>query len=349
MNEQASNDNKNKPKGVGYDSKTSLKGLTSVDAESRLKKYGFNKLENKKKVTALQIFISQFNDFITWILIAATVLSGIMGEKADAITIFIIVVMNGILGFIQEYKTERSLEALSKLAAPTAKVFRNGGILVINAMYLVPGDLVILESGDRVPADCIMTEDNNAMLDESLLTGESAGVNKSADSKDNTIYMGTILLTGKAKAKVINTGMSTEMGKIANMLHSIENEKSPLKERLEHLGKILVTLCITICLVVTFMGIWRGQDKYEMFLLGVSLAVAAIPEGLTAIVTVALALGVSRMLRRNALVRKLPAVETLGCTSVICTDKTGTLTENNMTVKAFYFDGQVYEKSLYIL
>ncbi|MBU3155111.1 calcium-translocating P-type ATPase, PMCA-type [Clostridium estertheticum] len=333
---------KNKSSGLGYDSITSSKGLTNADAESRLKKYGLNKLESKKKISALQIFISQFNDFITWILIVATVLSGLMGEKADAITIFIIVIMNGILGFIQEFKTEKSLEALSKLAAPTAKVVRNGGISVINAIYLVPGDLVILESGDRIPADCILTECNNIMLDESLLTGESAGVSKGASSKENTIYMGTITLTGKAKAKVIATGMSTEMGKIADMLHSIDNERSPLKERLAHLGKILVILCIIICFVVTFMGIWRGQDKYEMFLLGVSLAVAAIPEGLTAIVTVALALGVSRMLKRNALVRKLPAVETLGCTSVICTDKTGTLTENNMTVKALYFDGQIY-------
>ncbi|MCB2308090.1 calcium-translocating P-type ATPase, SERCA-type [Clostridium estertheticum] len=345
FNERMSNNNakdKNKSSGVGYDSITSSKGLTNADAESRLKKYGFNKLESKKKISALQIFISQFNDFITWILIVATVLSGLMGEKADAITIFIIVIMNGILGFIQEFKTEKSLEALSKLAAPTAKVVRNGGISVINAIYLVPGDLVILESGDRIPADCILNECNNIMLDESLLTGESAGVSKSANSKENTIYMGTIILTGKAKAKVIATGMSTEMGKIADMLHSIDNERSPLKDRLAHLGKILVILCIIICFVVTFMGIWRGQDKYEMFLLGVSLAVAAIPEGLTAIVTVALALGVSRMLKRNALVRKLPAVETLGCTSVICTDKTGTLTENNMTVKAFYFDGQIY-------
>ncbi|WAG64669.1 calcium-translocating P-type ATPase, PMCA-type [Clostridium estertheticum] len=345
FNERMSNNNakdKNKSSGLGYDSITSSKGLTNSEAESRLKKYGFNKLESKKKISALQIFISQFNDFITWILIVATVLSGLMGEKADAITIFIIVIMNGILGFIQEFKTEKSLEALSKLAAPTAKVVRNGGILVINAIYLVPGDLVILESGDRIPADCILTECNNIMLDESLLTGESAGVSKGASSKENTIYMGTITLTGKAKAKVIATGMSTEMGKIADMLHSIDNERSPLKERLAHLGKILVILCIIICFVVTFMGIWRGQDKYEMFLLGVSLAVAAIPEGLTAIVTVALALGVSRMLKRNALVRKLPAVETLGCTSVICTDKTGTLTENNMTVKALYFDGQIY-------
>ena len=345
INEQLQRDNakgKNK-QGSTYENKAMSKGLNSDEVENRLKKYGFNKLENKKKISAIQIFFSQFNDFITWILIAATVISGIMGEKADAITIFIIVIMNGILGFIQEYKTERSLEALSKLSAPTAKVLRNGGIIVINAIYLVPGDLVILESGDRIPADCILVEDNNVMLDESLLTGESAGVNKSSDSDDSNIFMGTIILTGKARAKVIATGMSTEMGKIADMLHNIESEKSPLKERLDHLGKILVALCIIICVIVTFMGIWRGQDKYVMFLLGVSLAVAAIPEGLTAIVTVALALGVSRMLKRNALVRKLPAVETLGCTSVICTDKTGTLTENNMTVKAMYFNGQVYD------
>ena len=345
INEQYSSDSskdKYNSRGSVYDSVTNARELTQEEAERRLKKYGYNKLESKKKISATLIFFSQFNDFITWILIVATIISGLMGEKADAITIFIIVIMNGILGFIQEYKTEKSLEALSQLAAPTAKVHRGGSILVINAIYLVPGDLVILESGDRVPADCILTQDNNVMLDESLLTGESTGVNKSSSAKDCNIYMGTILLTGKTKAKVIATGMSTEMGKIADMLHSIENERSPLKERLAHLGKILVALCLIICIVVTFMGIWRGQDKYEMFLLGVSLAVAAIPEGLTAIVTVALALGVSRMLKRKALVRKLPAVETLGCTSVICTDKTGTLTENNMTVKALYFDGQVY-------
>ena len=346
INEKISDDNakdKSRTRSSVYDSSVSSRGLTAEEAETRLKKYGFNRLENKKKISAFQIFLSQFNDFITWILMAATVISGLMGEKADAITICIIVIMNGILGFIQEYRTERSLEALSKLAAPTAKVVRNGSLMVINAIHLVPGDLVILESGDRIPADCILIEDNNTMVDESLLTGESAGAHKSANSKDNNVFMGTILLTGKAKAKVIATGMSTEMGKIANMLHDIENEKSPLKERLEHLGKILVALCIIICILVTFMGIWRGQDKYAMFLLGVSLAVAAIPEGLTAIVTVALALGVSRMLKRKALVRKLPAVETLGCTSIICTDKTGTLTENNMTVKAFYFDGQVHD------
>jgi Ca2+-transporting ATPase len=344
-NERLSNNyavDKDKPKDSAYDSNSEFSGLTSQQAETRIKKYGLNKLENKKKISPVRIFLSQFNDFITWVLIAATLISGLMGEKADAITIFIIVIMNGVLGFIQEYKTEKSLEALGRLAAPTAKVIRNGGVAVINAIYLVPGDLVILESGDRIPADCILVQDNNAMIDESLLTGESAGVNKSSRSDNNNIFMGTILLTGKATAKVIATGMKTEMGKIADMLHSIENERSPLKERLEHLGKILVILCITICIIVTVMGIWRGQDVYTMFLLGISLAVAAIPEGLTAIVTVALALGVSRILKRKALIRKLPAVETLGCTSVICTDKTGTLTQNNMTVKAFYFNSRVH-------
>jgi Ca2+-transporting ATPase len=344
-NERLSNSyavDKNKPKDSAYDSNSEISGLTSQQVETRIKKYGLNKLENKKKISPVRIFLSQFNDFITWVLIAATLISGLMGEKADAITIFIIVIMNGVLGFIQEYKTEKSLEALGRLAAPTAKVIRNGGVSVINAIYLVPGDLVILESGDRIPADCILVKDNNAMIDESLLTGESAGVNKSSRSDNNNVYMGTILLTGKATAKVIATGMATEMGKIADMLHSIENERSPLKERLEHLGKILVILCITICIIVTVMGIWRGQDVYTMFLLGISLAVAAIPEGLTAIVTVALALGVSRMLKRKALIRKLPAVETLGCTSIICTDKTGTLTQNNMTVKAFYFNSRIH-------
>ncbi|MCT8976085.1 calcium-translocating P-type ATPase, PMCA-type [Clostridium sp. CX1] len=318
-------------------------GLTQAEAARRLKKYGPNRLEKKKKISPAKIFFSQFNDFIVWVLIVATVISGIMGEKADAVTILIIIIMNAVLGFIQEYKTEKSLEALKELAAPTAKVIRDGNIKVINAEDLVVGDLVVLESGDRIPADCMMVEDSNFMTDESLLTGESIGVEKSSRGNNSSIYMGTIVLTGKGKARIIQTGMKTEMGKIAGMLNSIEGEKSPLKKRLDSLGKILVVLCLVICAIVTLTGIWRGQDMYEMFLLGVSLAVAAIPEGLAAIVTVALALGVSRMLKRNALVRKLPAVETLGCTSIICSDKTGTLTENKMTVKALYFDGKVYK------
>ncbi|MEA5008382.1 calcium-translocating P-type ATPase, PMCA-type [Clostridium tyrobutyricum] len=317
-------------------------GLTQAEADRRLKKYGPNLLEKKKKISPLTIFLSQFNDFITWVLIGATIISGFMGEKADAVTIIIIIVMNSVLGFIQEFKTEKSLEALKNMASPTSKVIRNGKLKIVNAQDLVVGDLIVIESGDKIPADCMITESSNLLIDESLLTGESAGVSKSIQKKENSIYMGTIVLTGNAKAKVTGTGMETEMGKIAGMLQSIEKDTSPLKEKLNNLGKILVVLCLIVCAVVTVAGIMRGENKYEMFLLGVSLAVAAIPESLTAIVTVALALGVSRMLKRNALIRKLPAVETLGCTSIICSDKTGTLTENKMTVKAMYSNGRTY-------
>ena len=323
------------------DEKSLYIGLTEEESEKRLKKFGYNILEEKKGISPIKIFLSQFNDFIVWVLIGATIISGLMGEKADAITILIIIIMNAILGFVQEFKTEKSLEALKEMAAPTAKVIRKGNVNIINAKYLVPGDYMVLESGDKLPADCELLQGSNVKVDESLLTGESVGVEK--NTKEKKMYMGTIMLAGKGTAIVTKTGMSTEMGKIASMLHSIEEEKTPLKQKLNDLGKILVVLCIIICAVVTVMGIIRGQDKMQMFLLGVSLAVAAIPEGLAAIVTVALALGVSRMLRRNALVRKLPAVETLGCTSVICSDKTGTLTQNKMTVKAYAFDNNLYE------
>lgn len=325
------------------DERERLGGLKSKEAEDKLKKYGLNQIKSNKRISPIKIFLEQFNDFIIWVLLAATIISGIMGEKADAITIIIIIIMNAILGFIQEFKTEKSLEALKQMTAPTAKVIRDNELKIINAEYLVPGDLVVLESGDRVPADCVLVGDGKhiLMLDESLLTGESLGVEKSSRSKDSMVYMGTIVLTGKGYGKVAETGMNTEMGKIAYMLQNIDNEKSPLKEKLAVLGKVMVIICLIICALVTILGILRGQDKYQMFLLGVSLAVAAIPEGLPAIVTVALALGVSRMLKRNALVRKLPAVETLGCTSVICSDKTGTLTQNKMTVTTIYTNNRI--------
>ncbi|MCY6370364.1 calcium-translocating P-type ATPase, PMCA-type [Clostridium ganghwense] len=323
--------------------KNMMRGLTFDEVDKRLKEYGLNVLEKKKKISSIKIFFEQFNDFITWVLLAATILSAFMGEKADAITIVIIVIMNAVLGFIQEYKTEKSLEALKQLAAPTAKVIRENEVKVVNAEFLVPGDLAVIENGDRVPADCILIEGSDILIDESLLTGESVGVEKSSYRKSNDVYMGTIILRGKGIARVTQTGMNTEMGKIANMLQNIEVEKSPLKKKLADLGKVLVVLCVVICITVTLLGIARGQDKYQMFLSGVSLAVAAIPEGMTAIVTVALALGVSRMLKRNALVRKLPAVETLGCTSIICSDKTGTLTQNKMTVEKLYFNEKVYD------
>lgn len=322
-----------------------ISGLKEDEVEKRRKKYGLNTIQKRKKISPVKIFLSQFNDFIIWVLIAATIISGLMGEKGDTITILIIVFMNAILGFVQEFKTEKSLEALKELAAPTSKVIRDKVIKIIPAEQLVPGDLVLIESGDRVPADCIIADGANLVVDESLLTGESVGVYK--NDKYSSIYMGTIVLTGKARARVESTGMSTEMGKIANMLENIDDEKTPLKQKLASLGKILVVACILICAIVTVLGIMRGQDKYQMFLVGVSLAVAAIPEGLPAIVTVALALGVSRMLKRNALVRRLPAVETLGCTSIICSDKTGTLTQNKMTVKEMYFNNKTYEKNIY--
>ena len=314
-------------------------GLTSKEANKRIAEYGFNELQEAKKTSALKIFMLQFNDFMVWVLLGATIISYIMGDKADAITIIIIVIVNAILGFVQEFRTEKSLEALKSLAAPTCKVYRDGKIKIINSRLLTIGDTVVLEAGDRIPADGEFIESSGMMVDESLLTGESIGVIK--DYKHNRGYMGTNVIKGKGLFKINFIGMNTEMGKIANLLENIKEEKSPLKERLESLGKILVILCLVICTVVTVLGIIRGNDKTEMFLLGVSLAVAAIPEGLAAIVTVSLALGVSRMLKRNVLIRKLPAVETLGCTSVICSDKTGTLTQNKMTVKEIYIDNKV--------
>ena len=319
------------------------RGLTTREAEKRIQTYGYNELKHKKNKSAILIFLSQFNDFIVWVLIVATVISGIMGDKADAVTILIIVFVNAVLGFVQEFKTEKSLEALQELAAPTCKVIRDGSLKVIISRELTLGDVVVVEAGDRVPADGKFIDASNMVVDESLLTGESVGVSKNTMKDKNEGYMGTIVLKGRGMILVDAIGMNTEMGKIANLLDNIEEERSPLKERLNSLGKILVIACLVICAVVTILGIIRGNDITEMFLLGVSLAVAAIPEGLAAIVTVALALGVNRMLKRNALVRRLPAVETLGCTSVICSDKTGTLTQNKMTVKEIFINGRVYE------
>lgn len=321
-----------------------LSGLTKAQVEKNIKKYGKNSIKEKKKISALSILLSQFNDIMIWILIFATIVSGILGDVADAIVIVVIIVINAILGFVQEFRTEKSLESLKKLSSPTTKVIRDGNLKVIDAAELTVDDLILLESGDRIPADGKIVN-GNLNVDESLLTGESVGVNKSSKENENKVFMGTTVLKGKAYVKISTIGMETEMGKIANMLQNIEQDKSPLKERLEGLGKILVVICLSICAVVTVIGIARGQSITDMFLIGVSLAVAAIPEGLPAIVTVALALGVSKMLKRRALIRKLPSVETLGCTSVICSDKTGTLTENKMVVKGIYFDGKVFENS----
>ncbi|MDI6617621.1 MAG: cation-translocating P-type ATPase [Clostridiales bacterium] len=334
-----------------YNSRPKKNGLTTDEAIHRLQVYGQNVLIKKRKKSALNIFIEQFNDFIIWVLLIAAIISGLMGERADAITITAIVILNGIMGFIQEYRTEKSLDALKELSAPTVKAVRDGKVVIIPAHDIVPDDLIILESGDRVPADSMLIESNGIQVDESLLTGESAPVEKMPIentgkqaikyTEQNMVHMGTVLTGGRGKAVVLLTGMATEMGKIADMLQNVEEEQTPLQKKLDRMGKVMVFGCIFACAIVTIMGILKGENIYTMFLTGVSLAVAAIPEGLPAIVTVSLTLGVQRMLKRNALIRRLPAVETLGCTNIICSDKTGTLTENKMTVKRLYYDGAI--------
>ncbi len=319
-----------------------IQGLSEKEALTRLKKYGTNELTKKKKISPISIFIGQFKNFMTIVLIAAAVVSFLLGEKADSITIMLIIIINSILGFIQEYKAEKSIEALKQLSAPAAKVLREGKITHISAKYIVPDDIIIIESGDRIPCDCKVIECHSLMIDESLLTGESVAVEKNILSESRA-YMGTVAISGRGKLLTLSTGMNTEMGKIAHMLQEIEEDSTPLQKKLEQLGQVLVIGCLLICALVSITGILRGEDPYRMLLIGISLAVAAIPEGLPAIVTIALALGVQRMYKCNALIRRLPAVETLGCTSVICSDKTGTLTLNKMTVKEIFAQDHSYE------
>ena len=334
-------------------------GLTQREAEHRLKEYGENSLNEGKKIHPGKIFIAQFKDMLVVILLVSTVLSILMGEVVEAITIILIVFANALLGFIQEYRTEKTLDALKKLAAPTTKVIRDGVEMVIPAKEIVVGDAVVLEAGDKVPADGVLLESVSMMADESILTGESVTVDKvSAGSLENgranptaCVYMGTVITKGRGVMTVTETGMASEMGKIADMLDNIHDEQTPLQRRLNELSKYIAIGCLVICFVVAMTGILRGEDIFTMIVTGISLAVAAVPEGLAAVVTISLALAVSRMLKRNALIRKLGAVETLGCATVICSDKTGTITENMMTVKKvctldhdFDVSGTGYEK-----
>ncbi len=326
------------------------KGLEPGEAERRLNLVGPNQLAAKKKISPLSIFISQFKDFMVLVLIGATVLSGFLGEYSDAVTILAIILLNAFLGFFQEFRAERSLEALKKMTAPEASVIRGGVIKKIPAAQLVPGDLVILKTGDIVPADSRILEANQLEVSEAALTGESLPVKKNQDlvlpettalgDRANMGYMGTIVTRGKGLGVVVDTGMQTEMGQIAGYIQEVEEPETPLQKRLAQLGRWLVAFCFLIVGVVVIAGILRGEPLQRMFLTGVSLAVAAIPEGLPAIVTVALALGVQKMVKKQAIVRALPAVETLGCTTVICSDKTGTLTQNEMTVRQYYVDGE---------
>lgn len=316
-------------------------GLTEKEASAKLKADGLNTLEEKKKTSAVKIFIGQFRDVMVMILLCATVVSVLLGEVSDAITIILIVLLNAILGFIQEYRTEHTLEALKSMTSPTAKCYRDGKLKEIDAAKLVTEDIIELEAGDRIPADCVILNCAGFFADEAILTGESEPTQKKAGlasdndnsmNKPNIIYCGTSAVKGTCRAKVIATGTRTQMGHISELIADIDKEMTPLQKRLAELGKVVAIICLVVCFAVFGAGVLRGEDVFTMLMTGITVAIAAIPEGLPATVTIALALAVSRMLKQKALVNKLHSVETLGCASVICSDKTGTITENKMTV-----------------
>lgn len=328
------------------DIRENMYGLTETEAAQNMEVYGKNILKQQKKSTWLKTLLNQFTDLMIIILIASSMISFFMGQNSEAIAILAIVFLNGFLGFFQEIRTEKAMEALMNMAAPHARVIRDGLLKDIPAEQVVPRDLIVLEAGNRVPADAVLVEASALFSDESMLTGESVPASKSpldgfknklnGISPKNLVYMGSMITSGTGKAVVLSTGMETEMGKIAEMIESAGTTDTPLQKKLEKLGEIMVVGCLIICAIVSLIGILRGEPVIEMLLEGISLAVAAVPEGLPAVVTIALAIGVRRMVQRNALIRRLPAVETLGCATVICSDKTGTLTENRMTVVAAY-------------
>ena len=323
-------------------------GLTEDEANKRLEKYGANNLKEKKKESLFIKFIKQFNDFMIIVLIIAAIISAIVaktngsGDYIDSIIIIAIVIFNAIMGLIQEEKAEKSLEALKKMSAPNAKVRRNGKIREIEASKVVPGDIVMLEAGNYVPADCRLIDSYNLQIEESSLTGETLPTSKQADiilnantamgDLKNMAFATTIVVNGHAEAVVVKTGMNTKVGQIAGMIIENESPETPLQKKLGEVGKTLAITCMIICGLIFLIGIWKQIPITEMFMTSVGLAVAAIPEGLPAIVTIMLSIGVTKMAKKNSIIRKLPAVETLGCSSVICSDKTGTLTQNKMTV-----------------
>jgi len=329
---------------------SSLHGITSEAALWRLERYGPNSLKEKKKKTLLMIFLDQFMDFMILVLIAAAVISGFIGEMSDTIAIVVIVLLNAIIGFVQEYRAEKAMAALQKMAAPSAMVMRDGQPESLPAAQIVPGDVVLLEAGMIVPADARVIESAQLKVEEAALTGESVATEKSAHAlhdellplgdRKNMVYKGTFVVNGRGTGVVVATAMETEIGKIATMLQEEQEVKTPLQKRLAVFGQKLAVAVIAICAIVFAVGIMRGEPPFLMLLTAISLAVAAIPEALPAVITIALALGAKKLVKQNALVRKLPAVETLGSVTYICSDKTGTLTLNKMTVAEVYVDGK---------
>lgn len=348
-----------------------MKGLTSSQVQKLRKEHGMNTLVQYKPPSAFKIFFSQFKDAMVLILLAATGISALLGEWTDAVTIIVIVILNAILGFVQEYRTEKTLEALRQMTAPTAKVWRDNTLQELPAEELVPNDVIAIEAGDCIPADCVLLTANRVYANESVLTGEAEPIAKYAGSlKDDVsglhkpymIYSGTAVTRGSGTAQVISTGKNTQMGQISGMLSEIQKTETPLQKRLGELGKMLALICIGVCMAVFAAGVLRGEPIFDMLMTGISIAIAAIPEGLPATVTIALALAVNRMMKQKALVNRLHSVETLGCTSVICSDKTGTITENRMTVtkivtpeqtfdvtgNALHMDGAILENNMHI-
>lgn len=310
-------------------------GLESKVAKRLLEEYGKNQLPPPKKVPIFSIFFSQFKNLIVWVLVAASLISFVLGEWIDGSVILAITVLNALLGFTQEWKSIRSIEELVLVEKHYAKVIRDGLLEKILSEEIVPGDTVLLEAGDLIPADGTILEQAHLSVNEASLTGESAAVWKKNGEK---IFRGTVVNSGKGKFLVSATGLKTEIGQISSLLETVEERSTPLQIRLDAIGKKLVFLCIGIIVIIFLFGIWKGFPLYSLIMISLSLAVAAIPEGLPAVVTIALAIGVQRMVKKKALVRKLTAVETLGCTTVICTDKTGTLTENSMKVVKIWGD-----------
>ena len=334
---------------------TSPEGLSSGGSAERLDKYGFNVLKEIKKKTLFMMFLDQFKDFMIMILIAAAVVSGIIGELVDTIAIIVIVILNAIIGFVQEYRAEKAMKALKAMSAPSALALRDNNFVNIPASELVPGDIVMLEAGRIVPADMRLSEAARLKIEEAALTGESIPVEKSnkllpeesipLGDRINMAFKGTTVSYGRGTGIVISTGMQTELGKIATLIQEEDEVKTPLQKRLAKFGQRLGIIVLAICAIVFITGLMRGEAALLMFLTAISLAVAAIPEALPAVVTISLALGARKMVRLNALVRKLPAVETLGSVTYICSDKTGTLTMNRMTVDEIYINGEIVNSS----
>ncbi|MCH1962769.1 calcium-transporting P-type ATPase, PMR1-type [Clostridium perfringens] len=330
-------------------------GLSSTEALRRLEKYGKNKLETKKKKTLFKQFLSQLKDVMIYILIIAAIISAFLGEISDALIILLVIIINAVIGVVQESKAEKALDALKELSTPKALVKRDGSLKEILSEDIVPGDIVIIDAGRYIPGDLRLIDTANLKIEESAFTGESVPSEKDASflpdkeipigDQNNMAFMSTLATYGRGVGVVVGTGMNTEIGKIAKMIEQEENDETPLQKKLSELGKILGFLAVGICILIFIISFFQGRDLLEMFLTSISLAVAAIPEGLPAIVAIVLALGVQRMVKKNAIIRKLPAVETLGSVSIICSDKTGTLTQNKMTVTTVYTNDSYIKES----